>query len=210
MITRGGRREFEIRKSRFICSIDRANSENDARAFVDSIQKEFRDASHNCVAWSIGENGRFQRSNDDGEPAGTAGAPMLEILRKRGISDTVVVVTRYFGGIMLGAPGPIRAYGQSVTQAIDAIGIVERRALPRVTVRIGHNDAGQFEHSIRTANYRLVDVAYDGTGVTFSVILNAGSVGRFDDWVVEQPNGMAAAAVGNDVFIEVPFEGGHQ
>ena len=106
IIARGGRHEIELRRSRFICSAERVDSEADAQAFVESIRKEFWNASHNCVAWSIGKNGHFQRSSDDGEPVGTAGTPMLEVLRRRGLTDTAVVVTRYFGGIMLGAGRP--------------------------------------------------------------------------------------------------------
>ncbi len=94
MIARGGRHEIEIRKSWFICTANRANTEEEARGYAESIRREFWDASHNCVAWVIGDDGRFQRSNDDGEPAGTAGMPMLEVLRRRTITDTVVVVTR--------------------------------------------------------------------------------------------------------------------
>jgi uncharacterized YigZ family protein len=209
MIARGGRHEIEIRKSWFICTANRANTEEEARGYAESIRREFWDASHNCVAWVIGDDGRFQRSNDDGEPAGTAGMPMLEVLRRRTITDTVVVVARYFGGIKLGVGGLIRAYGQSVADTVDAIGIVERRTRTRVSVQIGHHDAGRFEHAIRTAGYQLAEVAYDGFGVTFSLTMAPDSLSGFDDWIAKQSNGQAAVVIGDDLFVEVPVSGDH-
>ncbi len=204
MIARRGRHEIEVRKSRFVCSVDRVRSEDEARAFVESIRKEFWNASHNCVAWSIGESGRFQRSNDDGEPAGTAGRPMLEVLRRRQVTDTVVVVTRYFGGVMLGAGGLIRAYGHAVTEAIDSVGIVESHTLTSVSVRIGHDDAGGFEHAIRSSGYPLEDVAYDGAGVMFSLTMEPAIVPYFDAWVAQHSGGQGAVVIDGDIFVDVP------
>ena len=93
------------------------------------MKKKYWDASHNCSAYLIGENDQIQKANDDGEPSGTAGVPILEVLKKRKLKDTVVVVTRYFGGIKLGAGGLIRAYGKATSEGLDAVGIVERRLM---------------------------------------------------------------------------------
>ncbi|PDM36799.1 YigZ family protein, partial [Bacillus cereus] len=101
-----------IQKSRFICYVSRATTEEEAQEFIQKIQKQNWNATHNCSAYLIGEQDQIQKANDDGEPSGTAGVPMLEVLKKRGLKDTVVVVTRYFGGIKLGAGGLIRAYGK--------------------------------------------------------------------------------------------------
>lgn len=204
MIARSGRHEIEVRRSRFICSVARVTAEEDARSFVEALRKEFWNANHNCVAWSIGVDGRFQRSSDDGEPAGTAGTPMLEVLRRRRLTDTVVVVSRYFGGVRLGAGGLIRAYGRAVTETIDATGIVERRTLTRISVRIGHDDAGRLEHAIRNSGFPLEHVAYDGAGVRFSLTMEPAMVASFDDWVAQHSNGRGAVELDGDMFVDVP------
>ena len=104
---------YEIQKSRFLTHVSHAASEEEARAFIQARKKEFFDARHNCSAYVLGAEGAKQKSNDDGEPGGTAGNPMLEAIKQQGLTDVVVVVTRYFGGIKLGAGGLIRAYHHS-------------------------------------------------------------------------------------------------
>src|SRR5688572_26715041 len=124
-----GVHEIAIKKSRFIATLTRAATEDEARAAIDEVRRRYWDAGHNCSAYRVGPGGQYQRTSDDGEPAGTAGSPMLSVLARRDLTDTVAVVTRYFGGVMLGAGGLIRAYGQAVSAAVDAIGVVERRPL---------------------------------------------------------------------------------
>jgi uncharacterized YigZ family protein len=144
-----GTHETEIKKSRFICHLFRVASEDDARAQIEAVRKEHWNANHNCTAWIIGDGMTSQRSSDDGEPSGTAGMPMLEVLRRREVTDTLVIVTRYFGGIMLGAGGLIRAYSGAVSEALDTIGIVERVPLSVVNVTANYDDAGRIENAIR-------------------------------------------------------------
>ena len=117
--------EEEIKKSRFICQLKRVYSEAEARDFITSVKKQHHKANHNVSAFTIGDQQEIQRTSDDGEPSGTAGMPMLDILKKREIINVVAVVTRYFGGIKLGAGGLIRAYAGSVNHAIDAVGLVQ-------------------------------------------------------------------------------------
>ncbi|MCJ1976701.1 YigZ family protein [Pseudolactococcus paracarnosus] len=117
--------EEEIKKSRFICQLKRVYSEAEARDFITSVKKQHHKANHNVSAFTIGDQQEIQRTSDDGEPSGTAGMPMLDILKKREIINVVAVVTRYFGGIKLGAGGLIRAYAGSVNHAIDAVGLVK-------------------------------------------------------------------------------------
>ncbi|MCJ1996408.1 YigZ family protein [Lactococcus piscium] len=117
--------EEEIKKSRFICQLKRVYSEAEARDFITSVKKQNHKANHNVSAFTIGDQQEIQRTSDDGEPSGTAGMPMLDILKKREIINVVAVVTRYFGGIKLGAGGLIRAYAGSVNHAIDAVGLVK-------------------------------------------------------------------------------------
>src|SRR3954468_21919919 len=120
-----GESEIIIQKSRFLTFVERAETEQDAQDFINNIKQLHRDATHNCSAYIIGEHDNVQKANDDGEPSGTAGVPMLEVLKKQGLKDTVVVVTRYFGGIKLGGGGLIRAYGSATTEGIVATGTVE-------------------------------------------------------------------------------------
>ena len=113
------RTEYIIEKSRFIATIAPVSTEEEAQAFIQRISKEFWDATHNCTAYAIGPHQEQQRSSDNGEPSGTAGKPMLEVLKKTAITNVAVVVTRYFGGIKLGAGGLIRAYSHSVAKAVQ-------------------------------------------------------------------------------------------
>ncbi|MBB5887449.1 YigZ family protein [Lactovum miscens] len=116
---------IDIKNSRFICQMKRVQNEEEAVDFLRSVKKEHYKANHNCSAFILGEHQEVQRASDDGEPSGTAGVPILEVLKKREITDICVVVTRYFGGIKLGAGGLIRAYAGSVSQALDSVGLVK-------------------------------------------------------------------------------------
>jgi uncharacterized YigZ family protein len=203
MIARSGQHEIEIRKSRFICSLFRVTSEEEARAQIEATRKTYWDANHNCTAWAIGPGLRLQRSSDDGEPSGTAGIPMLEVLKRRSITDTVAIVTRYFGGTMLGAGGLIRAYGQSVSNAIDVIGVVERKPLAVQTLVASYDDAGRIENAIRASGFPLSDVAY-GTDVTFELVLELDQLDQFANWVAELTNGAIVPEDGGVRHVEVP------
>jgi len=205
-IARGGSWESVVRKSRFICTLERVATAEEARGVVERVRKQYWDASHNCSAWNIGEGGRLQRSSDDGEPAGTAGIPMLDVLRKREIVDTVAVVTRYFGGIMLGAGGLVRAYGGAVSDAVRQAGIVERRPLIIMRVHRPHVSAGQFENALRATTYRLDDVGYGATGVDFSLLLEPAEIPEFEAWVAASTNGEGVPKQDGVVFAEVPVD----
>lgn len=117
--------EIIEKKSRFIAYVEPTNSEAEAQEFLKKIRIKHHDATHNCYAFSIGEHGQLQRSSDDGEPAGTAGRPILEVIKSSGIQNVTVVVTRYFGGILLGTGGLVRAYGKAAQEGLKAAGVVE-------------------------------------------------------------------------------------
>lgn len=203
VIAGAGSHEIEIRKSRFIGSAARATSEDEARAFVESVHKRHWGANHNCSAWAIGPGQRWQRSSDDGEPAGTAGVPMLEALKLRRVTDTVVVVTRYFGGIKLGTGGLIRAYGQTASETLDAVGIVERRPLEILRVTVPHGSAGRIENAIRSSAFPLGDVRY-GAEVTFELALEPKDARHFREWIAAMSTGQAEAVHCGQRFVEVP------
>lgn len=203
MIARDGQHETEVKKSRFICSMFRVASEEEARAHIDAARKQYWDANHNCTAWAIGPGQRLQRSSDDGEPSGTAGIPMLEVLRRREITDTLAIVTRYFGGTLLGAGGLIRAYGGAVSAAIDSIGVVERKPLSVVMLRAPYDDAGRIENAIRASDYSLNDVGYS-MDVAFELVMEPERVDGFAHWVSELTNGSLSPEDGGTRFVEVP------
>ncbi len=161
-IARAGEVETEIKRSRFLCRLRRVDHEDQARAVVDEARREHWDARHHCSAFILGPAGQVQGSSDDGEPAGTAGAPMLEVLRGREISDVVAVVSRYFGGTLLGAGGLVRAYSDAVRAALDDAGVVRRRRMRLVDVAAEHADAGRLEHDLRARGVIVQDVTYAG------------------------------------------------
>lgn len=141
---------YEINKSRFITHVAHVETEEAAREFIHAMKKKYFDARHNCSAYVIGDSSNLQKSSDDGEPGGTAGNPILEVIKKNALSDIVLVVTRYFGGIKLGAGGLIRAYGHSAVLGINAATIVEKTIFCRIAVTIDYTLSGSIENLLRT------------------------------------------------------------
>ena len=152
--------ENVINKSRFIAHIKPVESEEDAKAFINQVSTKHREATHNCFAYTIGDQMNIQKANDNGEPSGTAGVPMLGILKKLEIHNACVVVTRYFGGIKLGGGGLIRAYSGAVRDVIYDIGRVELKPAIPTTVTINYDLTGKFEYELETASYLLRDQNY--------------------------------------------------
>lgn len=135
--------ELVIEKSRFICTLKKAATEQAAQEFIKEMKKKYWDATHNCSAYIIGEAKACQRSSDDGEPSGTAGLPMLEVLRKNDLHNVVAVVTRYFGGIKLGTGGLVRAYTNSVAEGIKAAGLAQKVLMGVFSFEEDINEAGK-------------------------------------------------------------------
>lgn len=172
------RSELEIKRSRFITVLRRTESEDEARALIASLRREFHDARHHCSAFILGPHRSVQRSNDDGEPSGTAGAPMLEALAKRetalgesSLSDVTAVTVRYFGGILLGAGGLVRAYSESVSSALDTARFIERRRLRLCALPAPHAAAGRLENELRAAGFTVRGTQYGAEAATISVAL---------------------------------------
>lgn len=159
-IASDGEVEIEVKRSRFLCTLARVADEDAARAVVDRLRKQHWDARHHCSAFVLGPGGTVQRSSDDGEPAGTAGAPMLEVLRGHEVSDVVAVVTRWFGGTLLGAGGLVRAYGDAVRAGLEVVGTVRRELVREHTLILDHADAGRVESELRTRGVAVLDVGY--------------------------------------------------
>lgn len=161
------RTEQVISKSRFICSLKKVKTEEEAQEFIKAVKKEFWDATHNCSAYVIDE--QHQRSSDDGEPSGTAGMPMLGVLRKQELQQVAAVVTRYFGGVKLGAGGLVRAYSGAVAHAIDAAGLAQKVKMGLYVFSCAPGEAGKITNLLYQQQlFNLADTEY-GTAVIFTL-----------------------------------------
>lgn len=201
-VKEAGEHEIVIEKSRFIAFVARATTEEEAQAFIQEIKKKHWNATHNCSAYLIGDHNQIQKANDDGEPSGTAGVPMLEVLKKRNIKDTVVVVTRYFGGIKLGAGGLIRAYGKAVSEALNMIGIVERRLMRVIHTKIDYTWLGKIENELRShPTFLLKEIHYLDT-VEIETFVEEIKKDSFLEWMTELTNGQADIKEGTTEYLE--------
>ncbi|MEW4289682.1 YigZ family protein [Rossellomorea marisflavi] len=196
-----GENEIVIDRSRFIAHVARVETEEDAQAFIADIKKKHWDATHNCSAYMIGENNLIQKANDDGEPSGTAGVPMLEVLKKRDLKDTVVVVTRYFGGIKLGAGGLIRAYGKSTSEGLNATGVVERKLMRIMKTKIDYTWLGKVENEIRSSHYQLKEIHYLDA-VEVEVYVEEAAKDDFTSWMTELTNGQGEITESEVEYLE--------
>lgn len=155
-----GTASYEIQKSRFIAYTSHVETEAEARDFVAAIKKKHFDARHNCSAWVLGANSSQQKSNDDGEPGGTAGNPILEAIKQHGLTNVVVVVTRYFGGIKLGAGGLIRAYSHTASLGLEATPCLEVKPFCLMEAEMDYSLLGTVENWIRNEELRTGETAY--------------------------------------------------
>lgn len=200
--------ELVIRKSRFVTRVAPVASPEEADALIAETRRRFWDAAHNCTAQVTGVLGDRARSSDDGEPSGTAGVPMLEVLRRREITDVVAIVTRYFGGIKLGAGGLVRAYSSAVSEALDLAAPVDRRMLLQVRLVVPHADAGRFDNLLRDWLTRhggiLGETTYAETA-GFELWVAADDVSVLEAEIASVSGGaVVAAATGLERIIDVP------
>lgn len=203
-IVKDFRQETVIEKSRFICTLKKVENEAQAQEFIKNIKKEFWDATHNCSAYIIDE--LVQRSSDDGEPSGTAGIPMLEVLRKNRLTNTAAVVTRYFGGIKLGAGGLVRAYTNSVAGAVRASGIAEKVVMGRYFFLDDLNDVGKILNILYQQQlFEIADVEY---GLRARIILRLKESDRqqAESWLTENLNRPVELQLEMLEIVEVPVE----
>lgn len=201
-VKKEGSDEIIIQKSRFIGYVRRVETEEAAKAFIQEMKKKHHDATHNCSAYMIGEHDQIQKANDDGEPSGTAGVPMLEVLKKQGLKDTAVVVTRYFGGIKLGAGGLIRAYGNTTSQAIQTTGIVKRQLMQGFSITIDYTLLGKLENILRNSEHLLESINYLEQ-VEFIVFVKDGSAQDFQEWIIDLTNDQATTVAKDCAYIEI-------
>ncbi|MFE0580129.1 YigZ family protein [Streptomyces sp. NPDC058874] len=198
-VAREGVHESEINRSRFLCALAPAATEPEAQDFIARIRKEHPTASHHCYAYVIGADAAVQKASDDGEPGGTAGVPMLQMLMRRDVRYAVAVVTRYYGGVKLGAGGLIRAYGGVVGEALDELGTVTRRRYRLATVTVDHQRAGKTQNDLRSTGRTVVDLRY-GAAVEIEVALPEADLPAFEAWLADTTAGSAALTLGGETY----------
>ena len=199
IVYEGGVGEIEEKKSRFIAYVKPVNSEEEASDFIDEIKKKNWDARHNCAAAVIGKNNELTRCNDDGEPAGTAGKPMLEVHLGEGVHNVAVVVTRYFGGILLGTGGLVRAYQAAVKAGLAASKVAEKRQGVKMTLRTDYNGIGKIQYIMGSMGINCVDTRYT-ENVEVDVIVPSEQEKEFCNKITEGTAGRTLMERGEEVY----------
>ncbi|WP_128896183.1 YigZ family protein [Longirhabdus pacifica] len=193
--------EIVIKKSRFICHAKPVSTEEEAMQFIESIRKNHWSATHNCFAYCIGQNDQLQKQSDDGEPSGTAGKPILEVIKNKRIKNVAIVVTRYFGGIMLGAGGLIRAYASGASAALESAGIIEKALHQQVTVTMDYTLLGKVENEVRNRNMMTEETLFTDK-VTLICLPFYSEADNVIKWMTELTQGKAEIEKGKSYYID--------
>ncbi|GAA6237796.1 YigZ family protein [Apilactobacillus micheneri] len=199
-----GSNEIDIKKSRFICNIARVQNEEEANNFIESIKLENKKATHNCYAYVIGKDDHIQRASDNGEPSGTAGVPILDAIKMIGIHNTVAVVTRYFGGIKLGAGGLIRAYSNATTKAIESVGVIEKVLQTEITINVDYKLFDQLQYHLNENDINIIDTQYTDK-VSVIVAIDNHYIENFKQDIVNLLNNRVNMVDGDEKYFEVDF-----
>ena len=182
-IKENGVSKLIIKKSKFICSMARTETEQEAQDFITQISKKYHDATHNTFAYTIGKNDEHVKASDNGEPSGTAGIPELKALQLMNLKNVTAVVTRYFGGIKLGAGGLIRAYSNSVTHAVEEIGVVKKCLQQELALKISYANLDRVNHYLEQNEIYVADREF-GAQVTIKVFLDLDQINSFKDELI--------------------------
>ena len=195
-VYQGGVGEIEEKKSRFIASVEPVSSEDEAIAFFNRKKKEYWDARHNCTAFTIGSKHENTRCNDDGEPSGTAGRPMLDVLLREDIHNVAVVVTRYFGGTLLGTGGLVRAYQKSVQEGLANSVIITRQQGAKMTIRTDYTNLGKIQYLLAGAGITILDTEYTD-GVCIHTMIPDEQLTSLQNEITQGTNGQAVMELGD-------------
>lgn len=205
-VYKGGQGEIIEKKSRFIATVRPVESEEEAVSFINETKKKYWDARHNCSAFVIGKRQELTRCSDDGEPAGTAGRPMLDVLLKENIHNAAVVVTRYFGGVLLGTGGLVRAYQQATKAGLSASEIIEKKDGAVLFIRTDYTGIGRLQYLFAQEKLTVMDTAYEAD-VLVKAVIPENDKKRIEKTIIEQTNGTAKLEWGDEVtFAE--YDGG--
>lgn len=196
----GGEEEIERKKSRFIAAVEHVESEEEALVFIEGIRKKHWSARHNCFAYIIGTGSSpLMRCSDDGEPQGTAGRPMLDVLIGSEICNIVVVVTRYFGGTLLGTGGLVRAYSDAVKEGIEGSMIIERIRAVKTKISCDYSWVGKIQYIAGSEKIRILDSDY-GESVEFTMLIPCGMTEQFHNKIIQATNGQVTPVEGDECF----------
>ena len=202
VVYQGGEGEIIEKKSRFIATVKPVESEEEAVAFINEMKKKYWDARHNCSAFVIGEHQELTRCSDDGEPAQTAGRPMLDVLLKEGITNVAVVVTRYFGGVLLGTGGLVRAYQKSVQEGLANAQIIEKRNGFLLYINTDYNGLGKLQYLFAQKEISILESEY-GVDVRMTVLVPLERKEEIEKAVIEQTNGTAGLKWGDETIYAI-------
>lgn len=203
VIMKGGAAEYAVQRSRFIADTAAVKDEETAQAFLQEIKKKYYDARHHCYGWIL-EGGRRKKSGDDGEPSGTAGAPILAALERQGITDGLIVVTRYFGGIKLGTGGLARAYAHAAAQGLAASTLAELQTLRRVAVTVAYPLFSPLENWLQKNEIRVADKSY-AENVTLTLYLTPDATETVKKAVADLTAGQACLKDQGEIETLVPL-----
>ncbi|MGG3281885.1 YigZ family protein [Paenibacillus solani] len=198
-VRQAGSKEIVIKKSRFIGHVMPVETEAEAVAFIEDIKKKHWNATHNCSAYMIGERDEIQKQSDDGEPSGTAGKPILEVLRNQGRKNVAIVVTRYFGGIMLGAGGLIRAYTDGAVAAIESGEPITKVLHREIFVELDYTWLGKVENELRNRSVRMGETNFADT-VTLTCLPLDADAESFMTWMVDLTQGQSLITEGERLY----------
>lgn len=197
-VYKGGQGEITEKKSRFIATVRPVESEDEAVSFINETKKKYWDARHNCSAFVIGKRQELTRCSDDGEPAGTAGRPMLDVLLKENIHNAAIVVTRYFGGVLLGTGGLVRAYQQATKAGLSASEIIEKKDGAILFIRTDYTGIGRLQYLFAQEKITVMDTAYEAD-VLVKAVIPENDKKRIEKTIIEQTNGTAKLEWGDEV-----------
>ncbi len=195
----GGEGEITEKKSRFIATVRPVASEEEATAFIAEMKKKYWDARHNCSAFVLGERQEISRCSDDGEPAQTAGRPMLDVILREDIHNVAVVVTRYFGGVLLGTGGLVRAYQKATQEGLAASVIIDKKEGRRLMVSTDYNGLGKLQYMIAQKNLTLIDTLYTEK-VELQLMVPIESCSAVEKEIIETTSGSAGISWGETVL----------
>lgn len=202
VIYEGGSGEIVEKKSRFIAHVFPVHSEEEASEYIEQIRKKYWDARHNCHAFVIGPNNETSRCSDDGEPSGTAGRPILEVLQGRGIHDALVIVTRYFGGTLLGTGGLVRAYSQAAQAGLQASSIMTKQQGRKISIKTDYNGIGKLQYIVGNRQISVADTRY-GEAVEMDILVPEEEVASLTKEITEATAGKAEMDISDELFFAV-------
>lgn len=199
-----GQHQIEIKKSKFICTLAPIKSEKQAKEIINQITQDNKKANHNCYAYLIGDKDQIVRESDNGEPSGTAGVPILEVLKKNQLHDTLAIVTRYFGGIKLGAGGLIRAYSNATSEAIEHLGMVQLVQQQSIEFTIEYNQYDRLKYYLENHDLEISDVNYQAK-ISVTIYIDVNEATKLVDQVTELFNGQVTSSLKDQKIVAVPY-----